>query len=123
MDFSAQQTALSNCPDCGTPVKEHYKPDCDVERCTACGQQKFTCDCESGHTVWTGVWTQAELTGEQIARQDFADGCIQSLLEQLAGNVLKEEVELLGEIRDVISDAFDRRGIMTEIDLYRFIES
>lgn len=56
MDFLGQKITLSNCPDCGTPVGEHHKSDCDVERCPICGRQKLTCGCDSGHTVWMGNW-------------------------------------------------------------------
>lgn len=56
MDFSAQQVTPPNCPACRTAVGEYHKPDCDVERCPACGRQKLTCGCESARTVWTGKW-------------------------------------------------------------------
>jgi hypothetical protein len=56
MDCSENAITLPNCPGCCTPVGEHHKPGCVVERCTACGQQKRTCGCDSGHTAWTGKW-------------------------------------------------------------------
>lgn len=56
MDFSERPATLPYCPECCTPVGGLHKPGCDVERCTACGQQKLTCGCDSGHTVWTGEW-------------------------------------------------------------------
>ena len=51
-----------NCPDCGVKPGYTYKDGCDVERCTACGGQAFSCDCafsddhdpEAAH--WTGWW-------------------------------------------------------------------
>lgn len=57
MDLSKHPT-LPNCPDCYTPVGEFHKLGCDVERCPTCGQQKLTCGCDSGHTVWTGEWPE-----------------------------------------------------------------
>lgn len=51
MDFHEDTADLPNCPDCGTPVGAHHKTGCDVERCSTCG-------CDSGSTVWTGVWPQ-----------------------------------------------------------------
>lgn len=122
MDFSEHPATLPNCPDCGTSVGEHHKSDCDVERCQTCGQQKLTCGCDSPHTIWTGEWTQTELTDEQIARQDFVDESIHSLLEELAGKELEHDGELLGAVRDVISVEFARRGIMTEFEFDPFIE-
>ncbi len=40
----------------GTPAGEHRTPACDMERCPACGQQKLTCGCDSGHAASTGRW-------------------------------------------------------------------
>ena len=33
------------CPDCSAGLGETHAPDCDVPRCTACGQQRLLCGC------------------------------------------------------------------------------
>lgn len=50
---------MSQCPDCDVMPGEPHRPGCDVERCSWCGGQAISCDCEiSGipHTVWSGEW-------------------------------------------------------------------
>lgn len=50
---------LETCPDCGVfPGKEH-KENCDVERCSACGNQRLQCRCRSHDKKfarWNGIW-------------------------------------------------------------------
>ncbi len=54
----------------------------------------------------------------QLERQDFVDNAIHALLEELADMVIQWDVSLLGAVRDIISDEFESRGIMTEADFY-----
>ncbi len=50
---------MSKCPDCGVNVGEQHHLNCDVERCSSCDGQRFSCDCKDhdpSKTVWEGEW-------------------------------------------------------------------
>ena len=52
-------TELKSCPDCGTKPGELHHDSCDVERCSHCGDQRLSCDCEEHDKYfsrWTGIW-------------------------------------------------------------------
>ena len=52
-------TIKSTCPDCGTGIGEPHRNECDIERCSVCGTQRISCECE-GHnqlrSIWTGIF-------------------------------------------------------------------
>jgi hypothetical protein len=49
-----------NCHDCGARPGALHEPDCDVERCPACGGQFISCGCprhrKRRRLYWTGEW-------------------------------------------------------------------
>jgi len=51
----------------------------------------------------------SELTQEQIDQQDFVDGTIHSLLEELTSQKLDHDIEVIGEIRDTIIEVVHNR--------------
>ena len=61
-----------------------------------------------------------KLTAKQIERQDFVDNEIQALLNSVnpTNNKLQWDIEVIAEIRDVISAYFSSKGICQEEDFY-----
>ena len=54
-----QTVELDICFSCKVVAGKIHKKKCDIERCSECGGQKLSCECE-GHdkqfSRWTGFW-------------------------------------------------------------------
>jgi len=54
-----QTVELDNCFSCKVVAGKIHKKKCDIERCSVCGGQKLSCECE-GHdkqfAAWKGFW-------------------------------------------------------------------
>jgi len=65
-----------------------------------------------------------ELTLEQIERQDFVDNAIYDLLNEVApsDHEIPWNIEMIGDVRDIIQTKLVERGICTAQEFYPFIE-
>jgi len=64
---------LPNCHDCNAKPGEMHMEGCDVERCSSCGSQRLSCDCDGDHdrhfARWTGIWpgkAEADFLGTDL---------------------------------------------------------
>jgi len=75
------------CPDCGVSPGQMHEKDCDVERCSGCGLQRVSCDCDdAGRSVWTGsVATKNVTKSLELA----ADERIGAEAKQCYGNSMR----------------------------------
>ena len=59
------------------------------------------------------------MTEDQVMeRQDSVDNAIHRLLSELAHRPLAWDMSLIGDVRDCIEVAFEKRGIMTTEEFY-----
>ena len=65
-----------------------------------------------------------ELTDKQITRLDFVHNAIFNLMQDLVpyGNELDWDMEIIGEVADVIQDYLVKKGICTEMEFVPFVE-
>lgn len=64
------------------------------------------------------------LTSEQIERQDFVDNAIYDLLNELTPleQEIPWDIEMIGDVRDIIQTKLVERGICTDQEFYPCIE-
>lgn len=75
-------STLKNCYDCGAKPGRPHKDNCDLERCSVCGEQCSQCDCR-GHDKAFARWTgflpgaiESEKLGislDEFYRQGFSE--------------------------------------------------
>lgn len=63
-----------------------------------------------------------ELTREQIDRLDFLHNTIHQMVEQVVGQEMDWDMELVGEISDLIEDYVVKHGIMTDMEFAPYVE-
>lgn len=65
-----------------------------------------------------------ELTNKQLERQDFVDNKIMALLQEVnpTGQSLQWDIEVIGEIRDIVANYFKEKGICSEEEFYPTVE-
>ena len=61
-----------------------------------------------------------EMTDEQLERQDFVDNAIFSLIQDInpKAEAISWDIEMIGNIRDVILDELQKKLGTTEFEIY-----
>jgi hypothetical protein len=64
------------------------------------------------------------LTKRQIERQDYVDNAIHNLIQSLnpEGTGVDWNLEVIGQVRDVIANYFQAQGICTEQEFYPYMQ-
>ena len=56
-DLLAKELPSPQCPDCGAEIGKTHMEGCDVSRCTTCGGQELSCECDqTERDKWDGYW-------------------------------------------------------------------
>lgn len=57
-----EKKRAGSCPDCGASPGSKHNAHCDVARCTMCGGQNLSCDCDPKDVDdWSGLWPGVQI--------------------------------------------------------------
>lgn len=117
-------TLQQTCPDCGTQIGRPHHTNCDIERCSQCGQQWISCQCQEHDelkSMWTGEWPVQQAKPSFIgvavlARRDHTrpistDNCIWRTALSYEEARLGHEVFVGEELRNRFLE-LERQGVI-----------
>lgn len=85
-----------SCPECGTPVGKPHRDNCEMERCSVCGFQRLSCDCEghnSAMAAWTGEWPSPPTHRAIHVKVGTREGDIDAKIAPLIRELWKADVD------------------------------